>query len=109
MVEIEPAALRERRRPQVAELCDASRHVADREVIGLRALLDFIPRERRGHGRARCWPGRIRGCQSAAPGILVVVDEYATCRPLRDTIFRSNEAGAQARHFLRESLCKTPH
>src|SRR5262249_34089192 len=89
--EIEPAALLCHGLPEIAELRDPRGDIPDGEVRDAQALLDFLPGHRRrdaGFGtRAR----RVDRGERAAPPVLVVVDEDAAARTVRDLVLGGHQ------------------
>src|SRR3954469_23751396 len=65
--QIEAAAQRQQRLPQIAYFLDSRRHVPQMEVFDLDSVLDFRPRYRSGGGRLRVGSDRIDAGQRAAP------------------------------------------
>ena len=56
-----------------------------------------------------CGPHRVDGGQRAAPGVLVVVDQHAAGRPLRDPVLGGHQVGLGGGQRLGERLGHRPH
>ena len=110
-LQLEAPALREERLPEIADLREARGHVVDAEVLDADAALDFLPRDRRRHGRAAacgrdgvdatpaCGPRRS-GCSRRARG-------RSGRLAMRYSAVISS--GCAARERLRERLGERPH
>src|SRR6185312_8436069 len=82
------AALQQQRAVQIALAMEAGGRVVHPKILDCEAFFDFLPPNRHGNRGVRLRPHGIDGRQRSSPGVLVVIDEYMSLGPVRDTIFR---------------------
>src|SRR5690242_8347988 len=83
----------------IAQLREPRGHAHQSEVARI-AIVELVPRQRRRYTRLRIRSHRVRGCDRAVFGVLVVIDEYAMA------LFFPPFAGGERRCTLLHFACQ---
>src|SRR5439155_21450048 len=105
---IETTTRGQKRLPEVAELFDTTGNILYREIFDAYAVVNFFPRHWRRDGCLRPRANGVNRGERPAPGVLVVVHEDATMRPLGHLVLRGDQSGMAMRELLRQRLGERP-